>query len=139
MSADTLPDQDLHDEGMKVRREVLGSEYVDAATSHVDDLTVEFQRFMTTYCWGEIWTDDRLARAQHSLVVLGVTAALGKTREFEIHSRGALRNGLTPEQLTAVVRQVAVYAGVPAAVSILPSARAAIADHEREVADAGPA
>jgi alkylhydroperoxidase/carboxymuconolactone decarboxylase family protein YurZ len=132
MSADALFDKNLHDEGMKVRREVLGSEYVDNATSHVDDLTVEFQRFMTTYCWGEIWTDDRLARAQHSLIVLGITAALGKTREFEIHSRGALRNGLTPDQLTAVVRQVAVYAGVPAAVSILPSIRAAIADYERE-------
>jgi 4-carboxymuconolactone decarboxylase len=132
MSADTSFDKNLHDEGMKARRDVLGSEYVDNATSHVDNLTVEFQRFMTTYCWGEIWTDDRLARAQHSLIVLGITAALGKTREFEIHSRGALRNGLTPDQLTAVVRQVAVYAGVPAAVSILPSVRAAIADYERE-------
>jgi 4-carboxymuconolactone decarboxylase len=132
MSAETLSDNNIHDEGMKVRREVLGSEYVDNATSHADDLTVEFQRFMTGYCWGEIWTDERLDRAQHSLIVLGITAALGKVREFEAHSRGALRNGLTPDQLTAVVRQVAVYAGVPAAVSMLPSARAAIADHEHE-------
>ena len=84
---------------------------------------------MTTY-WGGIWTDGRLERAQHSLLVLGVTAALGKTREFEIHARGALRNGLTPDQLTAVIRQIAVYAGVPAAVSMLPSVRAAIEDHE---------
>jgi alkylhydroperoxidase/carboxymuconolactone decarboxylase family protein YurZ len=87
---------------------------------------------MTTYCWGEIWTDDRLNPSQHSLIVLGITAALGKTNEFAAHSRGALRNGITPEQLTAVVRQVAVYAGVPAAVSMLPSLRAAIADHESE-------
>ena len=134
MSAEPLVDKDLHREGSQVRREVLGHEYVDQATSHLDDLTVEFQRFMTTYCWGEIWTDDRLGRDQHSLLVLGITAALGKTREFEVHARGALRNGLSPEQLTAVMRQVAVYAGVPAAVSMLPAVRAAIADHERDLA-----
>ena len=130
MSAETTFEQDLYAEGMKVRREVLGTDYVDNATQHTDDLTVEFQKFMTTYCWGGIWTDGRLERAQHSLLVLGVTAALGKTREFEIHARGALRNGLTPDQLSAVIRQIAVYAGVPAAVSMLPSVRAAIEDHE---------
>jgi 4-carboxymuconolactone decarboxylase len=130
MSADATFEQDLYAEGMKVRREVLGTEYVENATQHDDDLTVEFQKFMTTYCWGGIWTDERLERAQHSLLVLGVTAALGKTREFEIHARGALRNGLTPDQLTAVIRQIAVYAGVPAAVSMLPSVRAAIGDYE---------
>lgn len=130
MSAEATFDQYLFDEGMKVRREVLGAEYVDNATQHVDELTVEFQKFMTTYCWGGIWTDDRLERTQHSLLVLGITAALGKTREFEAHARGALRNGLTPDQLIAVVRQIMVYAGVPAAVSMLPSARAAIADYE---------
>ncbi len=133
MSAEASVDHNsLHDEGMQVRRAVLGSEYVDKATAHADALTVEFQRFITTYCWGEIWTDDRLARDQHSLMVLGITAALGKTKEFEVHARGALRNGLTPEQLTAILRQIAVYAGVPAAVAMLPSVRAAIADHESE-------
>ena len=133
MSAETVANNaELHDRGMEIRKEVLGSRYVDEARSHSDDLTVEFQRFMTTYCWGEIWTDERLSRDQHSLIVLGITAALGKTREFEIHARGALRNGLTPDQLTAVVRQVAVYAGVPAAVSVLGSVRNAIDEHERE-------
>jgi 4-carboxymuconolactone decarboxylase len=134
MSADTMADNlPLHDRGMEIRREVLGSRYVDEASSHTDDLTVEFQRFMTTYCWGGIWNDDRLSREQHSLLVLGITAALGKTREFEIHARGALRNGLTPEQLTAAVRQIAVYAGVPAAVSMLEGARKAIAEHESDL------
>jgi 4-carboxymuconolactone decarboxylase len=132
MSAEPTVDESLYDQGMQIRRAVLGSDYVDKATSPQDALTVEFQQFMTTYCWGEIWTDDRLSRDQHSLIVLGITAALGKTREFEAHSRGALRNGLTPEQLTAVLRQIAVYAGVPAAVSMLASVRSAIAEHERE-------
>lgn len=130
MSDEMVFGKDLYDAGMKVRREVLGSQYVDNATTHVDDLTVEFQKFMTTYCWGGIWTDDRLERSQHSLLVLGITAALGKEREFEAHCRGALRNGISPDQLTAVMRQIAVYAGVPAAVSLQGAVRSAIAAHE---------
>jgi 4-carboxymuconolactone decarboxylase len=122
---------DLSSDAMQVRREVLGDEYVDSSTEHADPLTREFQAFVTNYCWGEIWTDDRLSRVEHSLVVMAVTAALGRMREFEIHVRGALRNGLTPDQLTAVLRQIAVYAGVPAAVSALPSVRSAISDYER--------
>lgn len=135
MSTDTMDeDLGLHDRGMAIRREVLGDNYVEEATSHTDELTVEFQRFMTAYCWGGIWGDDRLSRDQHSLLVLGITAALGKTREFEIHARGALRNGLAPAQLTAAIRQIAVYAGVPAAVSMLEGVRKAIAEHEAEQA-----
>ena len=121
----------LSSDAMQVRREVLGDEYVDSSTEHGDPLTREFQAFVTNYCWGEIWTDDRLSRVEHSLVVMAVTAALGRMREFEIHVRGALRNGLTPDQLTGVLRQIAVYAGVPAAVSVLPSVRSAISDYER--------
>lgn len=132
MSAEPLVENEMFDNGLNVRRQVLGAKYVDDALSYDDDLSIEFQRFMTTYCWGEIWTDDRLAPVQHSLIVLAVTAALGKTREFEIHARGALRNGLTADQLTAVVRQLAVYAGVPAAVAVLASARNAIQAHQRE-------
>lgn len=134
MSHDTTVAGDLHDDGMRVRRAVLGDEYVDHALSFDDDLSVEFQRFMTTYCWGEIWTDERLDPLQHSLLVLGMTAALGKTREFEAHARGALRNGLKPDHLIAVIRQIAVYAGVPAAVSLLDSTREVIAGHQAEVA-----
>lgn len=121
----------LSPEALEVRRAVLGDAYVDSSTEPVDPLSQEFQAFVTNYCWGEIWTDERLSRDQRSLVVLAVTAALGRMREFEIHARGALRNGLTPDQLTAVLRQIAVYAGVPAAVSALPSVRSAISDFER--------
>jgi 4-carboxymuconolactone decarboxylase len=121
---------DLPEEAMAVRRGVLGDEYVDSSTGHDDPLTREFQAFVTNYCWGEIWNDDRLSRAEHSLIVLAVTGSLGRMREFEIHARGALRNGITPDQLTAVIRQIAVYAGVPAAVSALPSLRSAISEFE---------
>lgn len=121
----------LSPEALEVRRAVLGDAYVDSSTEPSDPLSQEFQAFVTNYCWGDIWTDDRLSRAQRSLVVMAVTASLGRMREFEIHARGALRNGLTPDQLTAVLRQIAVYAGVPAAVSALPSVRSAISDFER--------
>lgn len=118
-------------DAMATRRAVLGDAYVDGATKHSDPLTKEFQAFMTNYCWGEIWGDNRLSRAQHSLVVMSVTASLGRLRELEIHALGALRNGLTPTELLAFIRQIAVYAGVPAAVSALPVLRAAIAQFER--------
>jgi len=130
MSAEST-DFALSEEAMAIRRKVLGDAYVDSSTSHEDRLTREFQAFMTEYCWGGVWTDDRLTPAQHSLIVLAVTAALGRMREFEIHARGALRNGVTPDQLTAVVRQIAVYAGVPAAVSALPALRSAVSDFEK--------
>ncbi|WP_020497934.1 carboxymuconolactone decarboxylase family protein [Sciscionella marina] len=129
--SETVDGQDIHDAGMKVRRTVLGADYVDKAGAHADDLTVEFQRFLTTYCWGEIWTDERLSRQQHSLVVLAIAAALGRVNEFEAHAKGALRNGVTPDQLTAVLRQIAVYAGVPAAVSSQAALRRAIDEHCR--------
>ncbi|WP_031464535.1 carboxymuconolactone decarboxylase family protein [Sciscionella sediminilitoris] len=129
--SETVDGQDIHDAGMQVRRTVLGADYVDKAGAHADDLTVEFQRFLTTYCWGEIWTDERLSRQQHSLVVLAIAAALGRVNEFEAHAKGALRNGITPDQLTAVLRQIAVYAGVPAAVSCQAALRRAIAEHCR--------
>jgi 4-carboxymuconolactone decarboxylase len=132
MSLDATAAEDMHDQGMRVRRAVLGEKYVDQALSFDDELSVEFQRFMTTYCWGEVWTDERLEPLQHSLLVLGITAALGKAREFEVHAAGALRNGLDPEQLIAVLRQVAVYAGVPAAVSLLGGARAALEVYDKD-------
>ena len=107
----------LHDSGMQVRREVLGNDYVNRATTHTDALTTEFQEFIATYCWGEIWTDKRLGRRERSLIVLAITAALGKTAEFEAHAHGALRNGITRDELASFVRQIAVYCGVPAGVT----------------------
>lgn len=109
--------------GMSVRRAVLGDEYVERALSNDDPLTMEFQDFVTKNCWGVVWTDDRLSRREHSLLTLAMTAALGRMDEFEAHSRGALRNGVTEEQLAAVVKQVAVYCGIPAGVNASKAAR----------------
>jgi 4-carboxymuconolactone decarboxylase len=118
--------QSLFDDGLQVRREVLGTAYVDAALDHSDDLTKEFQEFVTTYCWGDIWTDDRLSRRERSLLVLGMTAALGRFGEVEAHALGGMRNGLTKTEMAAILRQIAVYCGVPTGVSTQKAFRNAI-------------
>jgi 4-carboxymuconolactone decarboxylase len=116
--------------GMRVRRQVLGDAYVDAAIAAQDSMTEAFQPFMTSYCWGEIWTDDTLQLRERSLLVIAMTAALGRMTELEIHTRGALRNGVTPDQLLAVLKQVTVYCGVPAGVGALKAMRGVVGEFE---------
>ncbi|MEN2738616.1 carboxymuconolactone decarboxylase family protein [Microbacterium sp. X-17] len=115
---------------MRVRREVLGAAYVDAAIAPEDELTSAFQPFMTERCWGEIWTDETLARRERSLIVLGMTAASGHMGEVETHTRGALRNGITVPELLAVLKQITIYCGVPTGVNTLKAMRKAIADFD---------
>ena len=99
-----------------MRRQVLGDAYVDKATSNVDDFNRDFQRIVTEYCWGEVWTRQVLTNKQRSLNNLCIIATLNRAAEFEIHVRGALRNGCTPEEIRDTLIQVAVYAGIPAGV-----------------------
>ncbi len=108
---------------MAVRRHVLGDAYVDKATANVDDFTRDFQRIVTEYCWGEVWTRQVLTNKQRSLNNLCIIAALNRAAEFEIHVRGALRNGCTPEEIRDTLIQVAVYAGIPAGVEAFRIAR----------------
>lgn len=119
----------MNEAGLAVRREVLGPDYVARALDPDDEISQEFQEFITQYCWTDVWTDDRLARRERSLLVLGMTAALGRTSEFESHVRGALRNGVTPGELAAVLRQITVYCGVPAGVGCSAAMRRAIAEY----------
>jgi 3-oxoadipate enol-lactonase/4-carboxymuconolactone decarboxylase len=101
--------------GMDTRREVLGSEHVDAAVAGSSSFTVDFQEFITRYAWGEIWSRPGLDRRTRSCVTLTALIALGHRHELEMHVRAALRNGLTPLELKEVFLQAAVYCGVPAA------------------------
>ena len=108
---------------MKVRRQVLGDAYVDKASANVDDFNREFQRIVTEYCWGEVWTRSVLTNKQRSLNNLCMIAALNRAAEFELHVRGAIRNGCTPEEIRDTLIQVAVYAGIPAGVEAFRIAR----------------
>jgi len=101
--------------GMKVRREVLGDEYVDRATAAATSFTKPFQDFITRYAWGGVWARDGLDRRTRSSVTLAVLAALGRENEIAIHVRAALANGLTEGEIAEVFIHTAVYAGVPAA------------------------
>src|SRR5215471_5091252 len=113
---ETTMDKALYDRGMTMRRRVLGDEYVDRAVANTDDFNRQFQELLTTYCWGAVWGDDALKPRDRSILNLGMIACLGRMHEFEAHLRGALRNGLTPQELSAILRQIAVYCGFPAAV-----------------------
>jgi len=108
---------------MAVRRQVLGDAYVDKAMSEADDFNREFQRLVTEYCWGEVWTRSVLTNKQRSLNNLCMIAALNRAHEFELHVRGALRNGCTPEEIRDCLFQVAIYAGIPAGVEAFRIAR----------------
>ena len=100
-------DEELYTKGMTMRRQVLGDAYVDKATAHVDDFNREFQRIVTEYCWGEVWTRQVLTNKQRSLNNLCIIATLNRAAEFEIHVRGAVRNGCTLEEIRDTLLQVA--------------------------------
>jgi 4-carboxymuconolactone decarboxylase len=118
-----VADEQLYKKAMAVRRQVLGDAYVDKATASVDDFNREFQRIVTEYCWGEVWTRQVLTNKQRSLNNLCIIAALNRAAEFELHVRGAIRNGCTPEEIRDTLIQVAVYAGIPAGVEAFRIAR----------------
>ena len=105
-------DRDLYARGLTKRRQVLGDAYVDCALEHLSDFNRNFQRLVTEYCWGEVWGDETLSRREHSILTLGMVAAIGKMGEFSNHFRGALTNGLTPNELRAVLTQITIYCGI---------------------------
>jgi 3-oxoadipate enol-lactonase/4-carboxymuconolactone decarboxylase len=102
-------------QGMTVRREVLGDAHVDRAVANTTPVTADFQDFITRYAWGEIWSRPGLSRAERSMVTLTALVVLRQDEELAMHLRAALRNGVTPEQISEVLLHTAVYAGVPAA------------------------
>lgn len=107
--------QDWDPAGEEVRRAVLGDEHVDRAVAGTDEVTADFQDFITRYAWGGIWTRPGLPRRERSIVTLSVLAALHHEGELGMHVRAARRNGLSREEIVEVLLQVGVYAGVPAA------------------------
>ena len=102
-----------YDDGMRVRREVLGDEHVDRATAGATDFNRDFQELITAYAWGEIWTRPGLDRRSRSMITLTALVARGHHEELAMHVRAALRNGLTVEEIKEVLLQSAIYCGVP--------------------------
>ena len=102
-----------YDDGMAVRREVLGDEHVDRATASATELTREFQELITEYAWGSIWTRPGLDRRSRSLITLTALVARGHHEELALHVRAALTNGLTVDEIKETFLQSAIYCGVP--------------------------
>jgi 4-carboxymuconolactone decarboxylase len=109
------PGDDAYEAGMKIRREVLGDDHVDRATEQASDFTAPWQDFITRIAWGGAWTREGLDRRTRSAITLSVLTALGRENEIAMHVRGALRNGLTSEEIREILIHTGIYAGIPAA------------------------
>ena len=119
-----------YEAGAAVRRAVLGDEHVDRANATSDAFTAEFQDMITRNAWGEVWTRPGLDRKLRSAVTITALVAHGHTHELALHIRGALRNGLTPDEIKEVLLQTAVYCGVPAANSAFRVAQQVLAEKQ---------
>jgi 4-carboxymuconolactone decarboxylase len=115
--------KDLFEQGLKTRRAVLGSDYVDQALQNADPFSLPLQELVTQYAWGDVWNRPGLALRDRSLLVLGMLIALNRPHELRLHLRGALNNGVTREEIREVMLQSAVYCGAPAAMDSFRVAR----------------
>ena len=116
-------DKDLYEKGLRIRKEVLGEDYVNRNVNNVTDFNRHFQEMVTEYAWGGVWGDDALEKKTRSFINLAMLAALGRGTEFELHFRGAINNGCTQDELRAVLEQVTIYCGMPAGVEAFRIAR----------------
>jgi len=118
----------LFEQGLQTRRDVLGAEYVDAAIQSADDFNRPLHELVTQTCWGEIWNRPGLDRRTRSLLNLAMLTALNRPHELKLHVKGALRNGVTKDEIREVFMQTAIYCGVPAATDSFRSAREVFKD-----------
>ena len=123
-------DKALHDKGLAMRKAVLGEAYVNTSLATADAFSAPFQEILNEYCWGMVWTDERLSKKTRSMLNLVMLACLGRMHEWELHLKGTLRNGVTKEEIQAILHQIAVYAGVPLAVECFRAARKVFAEVE---------
>jgi len=123
-----IVNKEVFDKGLKVRREVLGSEYVDNALKNADEFSMPLQEFVTEFAWAGIWTRPGLDRRQRSMLNLGMLAALNRPHEMKIHIRGAINNGVTKQEIAEVFLQAGMYCGAPAAVDSFRLAREVFAE-----------
>ena len=116
---------------MRIRREVLGDEHVDAAVAGTTEDTRDFQDLITRYAWGEIWARPGLDRRMRSAITIMALVALNREGELAMHIRAALRNGLSREEIREILLQSAIYCGVPAANGAFAVFKAVLAEHDR--------
>jgi 4-carboxymuconolactone decarboxylase len=116
-------DKETFEKGLKIRKQVLGAEFVDQAFASADDFNRPMQELTTEYCWGAVWGRSGLDKKTRSFLNLAMLSALNRPHEIKVHVRGAIVNGLTKEEIREVFLQVAIYCGVPAAIDSFRIAR----------------
>ena len=116
-------DKATFDTGREIRSSVLGKEFVDAAFKAADDFSMPMQELVTEYCWGAVWGRPGLDKKTRSLLNLAMISALNRPHELRLHIAGALKNGVTRDEIREVLMQVAIYCGVPAGVDSFRQAK----------------
>lgn len=124
--------EERHEAGRAVRREVLGASYVGSGKDNPSKFKRIFEEFTVDHCWGNVWTRPGLARADRSKLNVAMLAVMGRWREFGIHLKGALNNGVTEEEIIEIILQAGVYAGVPVAAEAMRIAEEVITQHKAE-------
>ena len=125
-------DKATFDKGLEIRKAVLGREFVEKSFASADDFNMPMQELATEYCWGYVWGREQLDKKTRSMLNLAMIAALNRPHELKLHVGGALRNGVTREEIREVFLQVAIYCGVPAGVDSFRIAREAFAELDKK-------
>lgn len=118
--------------GLRIRKEVLGAEFVEKSFAAADDFNRPMQELVTEYCWGAVWGRETLSKKTRSLLNLAMISALNRPHELKMHVKGALRNGVSKDEIREVFMQVAIYCGVPAGVDSFRIAREAFGEFDSE-------
>ncbi len=124
--------KEVFERGLEIRKSVLGAEFVEKSINSADDFNRPLQELVTEYCWGAVWGRDELPRKVRSMLNLAMISALNRPHELKMHVRGALRNGVSKDEIREVLLQVAIYCGVPAAVDGFRIAREAFAEADAD-------
>ncbi|HEU4381105.1 MAG TPA: carboxymuconolactone decarboxylase family protein [Hyphomicrobiaceae bacterium] len=124
-------DKQTYERGLEIRKSVLGKEFVEKSIASADDFNRPLQELVTEYCWGAVWGRDGLNKKTRSIINLAMISALNRPHELKMHVKGALRNGLTREEIREVLLQVGIYCGVPAAVDSFRVAREALNEYDQ--------
>lgn len=127
-----MTDKARYDKGLAIRKEVVGKAYVEKALANADGFDSKLQDLVTEYCWGAVWGREGLDRKYRSVLALGIAIALNRGQEFKIHIKGALANGFSTDEISELLLQVAIYAGVPASIDAFRLAREAIAEYKTD-------
>lgn len=122
---------ELFEKGLNIRKSVLSPEVVEKSIAAADDFNMPMQKLVTEYCWGAVWGREELPKKTRSMLNIAMLAVLNRPNEFKLHIRGAIRNGVTREEIREILLQVAIYAGVPAGIDSFRNAKEALAEIDK--------